>query len=621
MNVPNAVKWTWATVFVLCLGGCSDRQVSQQNSSQRSDGPISTTGSDKKPILVQLLKSADGRWGLLRDGKPYRVLGAGGDGSLALLAACGGNSTRIWGVDGNTERRLDEAHSHSLTATVGIWLEHVQKGFDYSDPVATATQKEKVQAAVRQFKSHPAVLIWGLGNEMEGYEGGENPNVWKHIEDLAKAVKEIDPHHPTMSVVAEITPAKVKAIHEFCPSLDIIGINSYGGCTTLPQRYREAGGTKPYMVTEFGPVGTWEVPKNNIGAIEEPDSASKAKMYRASYEVLSTDAQMCLGTYAFLWGNKQEGTATWFGMLLPDGQKTNSVDVMHELWSTAPPKNRCPEIVEFKLDGHNEVAAGQTVTVSMTARDNENDSLKTRWTLSGEADSYVTGGDYQAAPPIYSNAIRKSDSSGCQVRLPDDPGLYRLYVEVTDGKGSAATANLPIRVKEPVIAVEPPVDLPYVIFAEEEGESGYTASGWMGNSAAIAMAMDSTEQPLSGATCLKCQYQAAAGWAGVAWQDPEGDWGQKPGGKNFTGAKRLRFWARGASGGEKIKFGLGLIGRDKPYYDSSQNELPFILTDQWQEYSIDLKGSNLQLIKTPFLWVVEASGKPVVFYLDDVVVE
>jgi hypothetical protein len=135
------------------------------------------------------------------------------------------------------------------------------------------------------------------------------------------------------------------------------------------------------------------------------------------------------------------------------------------------------------------------------------------------------------------------------------------------------------------------------------------------------MAMDSTEQPLSGATCLKCQYQAAAGWAGVAWQDPEGDWGQKPGGKNFTGAKRLRFWARGASGGEKIKFGLGLIGRDKPYYDSSQNELPFILTDQWQEYSIDLKGSNLQRIKTPFLWVVEASGKPVVFYLDDVVVE
>jgi hypothetical protein len=620
MDVLNAVKWIWAATLALWLCGCSDQKVSQQNTIQRSDGP-SSSGSDKKPIPVQLLKSVDGTWGLLRDGKPYRVLGAGGDGSLALLAECGGNSTRIWGVDGATERRLDEAHSHNMTVTVGIWLEQSQKGFDYSDPVATATQKEKVQAAVRQFKSHPAVLIWGLGNEMEGYEGGENPNVWKHIEDLAKAVKEIDPHHPTMSVVAEITPAKVNAIHEFCPSLDIIGINSYGGCTTLPQRYREAGGTKPYMVTEFGPVGTWEVPKNDIGAIEEPDSASKAKMYRACYEALSSDAQMCLGTYAFLWGNKQEGTATWFGMLLPGGQKTNSVDVMYEFWRAAPPKNRCPEIIELKLDGDNEVAAGQTVTVSMTARDSDNDTLKTRWTLSSEADSYVTGGDYQPSPPFYSNAIRKSAASGCQVRLPDDPGLYRLYVEVSDGKGSAATANLPIRVTELAIAAGLPVDLPFVIYAESDSRSGYTASGWMGNNSAISMTMDSTEQPHSGTACLKCQYGAAAGWAGVAWQDPEGDWGQKPGGKNFTGAKRLRFWARGASGGEKIKFGFGLLGRDKPHYDSLQKELPLTLSDQWQKYSIDLTGSNLQRIKTPFLWVVEASGNPVVFYLDDIVVE
>lgn len=621
MDAQFALKISFAVILGVFLCGCFEKQVANQDSIQPSDAPGSTSDSEMNPIPVQLLKSDDGAWNLLRNGKPYRVLGAGGDGSLAMLADCGGNSTRIWGVDGNTERRLDEAHSHNLTVTVGIWLEHVQKGFDYSDPASTATQKEKVQAAVRRFKTHPAVLVWGLGNEMEGYEGGENPNVWKHIEDLAKAVKEIDPHHPTMSVVAEITPAKVKAIHEFCPSLDIIGINSYGGCTTLPQRYREAGGIKPYVVTEFGPVGTWEVPKNNIGAIEEPDSASKAKMYRACYEAFSRDTQVCLGSYAFLWGNKQEGTATWFGMLLPNGQKTNSVDVMSELWRAEPPKNRCPEIVELKLDAGNEVAAGQTVTVNLAARDADNDLLKTRWTLTGEANSYVTGGDYQAAPPTFSNAVRQSALDGCQVRLPDDPGLYRLYVEVTDGKGSAATANLPIRVKEPAIAAEPPVDLPFVIFAEKESQSGYAASGWMGNSAAIAMSMDSTEQPQSGATCLNCQYQAAAGWAGVAWQDPEGDWGQKPGGKNFTGAKRLKFWARGGSGGEKIKFGFGLLGRDKPYYDSMQKELPLILTDQWQEYNIDLSGSNLQRIKTPFLWVVEATGRPVAFYLDNIVVE
>jgi hypothetical protein len=50
---------------------------------------------------------------------------------------------------------------------------------------------------------------------------------------------------------------------------------------------------------------------------------------------------------------------------------------------------------------------------------------------------------------------------------------------------------------------------------------------------------------------------------GVVWQSPAGDWGEKPGGWNLTGAKRLVFKARGAKGGETLGFQFGLLGKDK----------------------------------------------------------
>src|SRR5450432_799797 len=64
----------------------------------------------------------DGKWELLRDGKPYFIKGAGGDGPKQLLADIGGNSVRLWGAD-DIGPVLDEAQKLGLTVTVGIWLQ------------------------------------------------------------------------------------------------------------------------------------------------------------------------------------------------------------------------------------------------------------------------------------------------------------------------------------------------------------------------------------------------------------------------------------------------------------------------------------------------------------------
>ncbi len=507
--------------------------------------PIWAQAISGQPISVTITK-IDGQYQLQRGGKPYYIHGAGGEGTMAFLAECGGNSNRLWGVDQASQERLDQAHQNGISVCLGIWLEHERLGFDYSDPQSVQAQYETVIAAVEKYKNHPAVLVWGIGNEMEGHDAGDDPDLWNHVEKIANRIKQIDPHHPVMTVIAEIGGNKIPAIHQMCPSVDIIGINSYGGAASIPERYRQAKGTKPYIVTEFGPRGTWEVPKNSIDAIEEPTSTQKAEAYRRTFLALKADQELCLGAYAFLWGNKQEATATWFGLLLPDGKKTAAVDTLTELWSGKPPKNLCPMIEEFGLIGSNSVQPGANLKASLKASDPEGQPLNVRWELMEESKNYMTSGDYQARPKSYPQSIVESNATGATIHLPDTGGLYRLYAYVDDGEG-AAVANLPIRVSATEgIAMGVKVPLPLTLYDEPGGKIAYVPSGWMGNAGAISVDENCQLAPKSGKHCIECKYSQGDNWGGVVWQSPAEDWGDKPGGLDLTGATKLTFW-RGAN--------------------------------------------------------------------------
>jgi hypothetical protein len=157
-----------------------------------------------------------------------------------------------------------------------------------------------------------------------------------------------------------------------------------------------------------------------------------------------------------------------------------------------------------------------------------------------------------------------------------------------------------------------------VIYADDMTKSPYVPSGWMGKTDAIAIDPKCTDQPHSGATCMKLEFRAADNFGGVVWQDPANDWGDKPGGHDLTSAKRLSFWARGKKGGEKVEFKFGILGGDKKFSDSASGETKVELTNEWKQYAIDLAGKDLKQIKTGFCWVVAGQGESITFYLDDI---
>ncbi|MCO6455314.1 MAG: hypothetical protein J5I93_08435 [Pirellulaceae bacterium] len=579
---------------------------------------LGTTPAGGQEPMPVILKSDVGKFQLLRGGQPYFIQGVGGDSRLDQLAAAGGNSIRTWGTERLAEI-LDQAHQQRLTVCVGLWLGHERHGFDYQDQTAVLQQLNASLDTVRKFKDHPAVLLWAVGNEMEG--SGANPAIWYAVDHIAREIKQLDPHHPTLTVIAELGEGKLKSIERFCPHIDIVGVNSYGGISTLAKRYRAAGGSKPYIVTEFGPLGPWEVGKTPWGSSLEATSTEKARQYSDGYQqAVASQRDLCLGSYAFLWGHKQETTATWFGMLLPDGSRLEAVDAMTQAWTGKVPENRCPRIEALRLDRTSGLKPGEQLEARLTAGDPDQDPLTVRWLLRLDSGTLGAGGDAQAEEPSLADAVAGRGHEAT-LTVPRGGGGYRLFAYVHDGRGGAAVANVPLHVDAPVIPLPASkARLPLVLYADGANNSTYIPSGYMGNTQAIQMTLDCPDQPHSGKTCLKVEYQAADNWGGVLWQSPANDWeGKLPGGLDLSGAGALEFWARGAAGGETVNFVVGSSGTAGPYRDSAKLELNDVrLTTEWQKLRIPLDKADLRRIKAGFGWSLAGQGKPVTFYLDDV---
>lgn len=571
------------------------------------------TSTLAEAIPVQL-KQTDKGWQLLRGDKPYFIRGAGASDGFKELAAAGANSLRTWGSD-DIDDLLDEAHALGLSVTVGIWLGHERHGFDYSDETQVKAQLENARKAVLRYRDHPAVLLWGVGNEMEGFDSGDNPAIWKAVNEVASMIKELDPLHPTMTVTAEIGGERIRNIEKYGTAIDIHGINSYGGSPSIPERYRANGATKPYILTEFGPPGTWEIAKNDWGAVSELTSTEKALKYKKSYQqgVLSAP-DLALGSYVFVWGYKMEATATWFGMFLPDGSSLAAVDVMTELWSGQLPKNLAPAVKPLIVKGDPQLDPGSELQVLSDIDDPEEGEIKVHWALRRESEDYDTGGDYRAMIPDIEDAIIESRSDSVLIRIPDVPGAYRLFLYVYDDAGNAATANVPLLVKG-----EERTPMPFLVYEDSFEGMPWAPSGWMGSFEKLQLDGTHTDNPQRGNACIKMRYKGKGSWVGVAWQHPSNNWGDKDGGFDLTGATVLEFWARGEWGDENISAGVGLIGKDKPYPDSGLATIGDIVLDkEWKQYIIPLNEIDISSIKTGFFISIKGRQTSVTVYLDSI---
>jgi hypothetical protein len=143
-----------------------------------------------------------------------------------------------------------------------------------------------------------------------------------------------------------------------------------------------------------------------------------------------------------------EYTETWFGMFLSDGTRLGAVDEISSLWTGKPVRNYCPKIRSCRLTGPEIVPPGALIEVNVDVADPDDDPLRTDWKLQAEQSKPGTGGDKEATPSVYFDAIVNSSLKTAMVRMPERVGPYRLFIVVRDDQGGGATANIPVLVRE-----------------------------------------------------------------------------------------------------------------------------------------------------------------------------
>lgn len=405
-------------------------------------------------VPVEVVEVSGG-YQLLRGGQPYQVKGAGMvSGQVAMLAAHGGNSFRTWGTDpddGTGLELLDEAARYGVTVALCLDLDRERHGFDYDDEQAVAAQLDYARREVIKYKDHPALLMWIIGNELN--HSFTNPRVFDAINDISRMIHAVDGNHPTTTALAGFSAEMIDLLDRRAPDLDFLSFQLYAAVDGLPEKISEVGFTRPFMITEWGATGHWEVEKTSWGAPIEATSSEKAQQFLGRYQrVIDANRGQIIGSYVFFWGQKQERTPTWYGMLLEDGARTEAMDVMHYLWNGEWPAARSPQVQRMLLDSKTALqdvvlVAGRRYTARLEALDPNGSELRYDWQVRRESEATQQGGDPEVVPETIPGRVEILGEGKVAMTAPNEPGPYRLFANVYDPDGLAGHANIPFLVE------------------------------------------------------------------------------------------------------------------------------------------------------------------------------
>src|ERR1017187_9515617 len=216
-------------------------------------GQIDPSGGSAK---VEIRKT-DKAYKLYVNNRPFYIKGAGlGGGGQDSLARHGGNSLRTW-ESNNGRAVLDRALTNGCYVTMGLRVGLERRGFDYNDTSAVNRQLDTIKTEVMKYKDHPALIIWAIGNELNLQ--AKNPKVWDAANDISKMIHQVDTNHLTTTPLAGFKQDLVRQVKTRAPDLDLLSFQMYADIVNLPRYLRESGWSGPYMVTEWGATGHWEL--------------------------------------------------------------------------------------------------------------------------------------------------------------------------------------------------------------------------------------------------------------------------------------------------------------------------------------------------------------------------
>ncbi|MFF8543612.1 discoidin domain-containing protein [Streptomyces werraensis] len=406
---------------------------------------------------------SQGNWQLTVGGQPYTVKGltwgpaiADAPKYLPDVKSMGVNTIRTWGTDGGTKPLLDSAAANGLKVVNGFWL---QPGggpgsggcVNYvTDTAYKNTMLTEFAKWVEAYRNHPATLMWNVGNEsvlglQNCYSGAEleaQRNAYTgFVNDVAKKIHSIDPDHPVTSTDA--WTGAWPYYQRNAPDLDLYSMNSYGDICGVREDWEQGGYTKPYLITEGGPAGEWEVPDDANGVPDEPTDVQKAEGYTKAWNCVTGHRGVALGATLFHYGTEHDFGGIWFN-LLPDGLKRLSYYAVKRAYTaTAGNDNTPPVVSALAVSPASSAPAGGEFTVRADVRDPDGDPITYKIFLSGN----YANGDKRLVEASW----RSTGNGTFAVRAPEKLGVWKVYLQAEDGRGNAGIETKSVKVVAPPV--------------------------------------------------------------------------------------------------------------------------------------------------------------------------
>ncbi|MEO0580986.1 MAG: glycoside hydrolase family 2 TIM barrel-domain containing protein [Bacteroidota bacterium] len=586
----------------------------------------------KLPAQTMVEKQGS-KWTFMVEGKPFDVKGVTFgydqdtlhyDQYFQELKFLGVNTIRTWGTTKHTGKLLEAAHAHGIYVMLGIWMRHGRPGMEADDSFDYLNDTEGKEAmydhaldVVNTYKDHPAILTWGIGNEVYlNTETDEEKRVYSQLlERICAQIKTIDPHHPITSV--EAWTFGVEWWNQYVPSLDIYGINTYGaGASVIPQELAKTGVDKPYVITEFGVRGEWEITEDVNGVKPEPSDEEKYEVIVKGYEEWIQPKPNCLGVYVFHYASDDRHMAPWL-LTHFEGKTRPQYWAIREAFTGKKPDNHVPVIESFGLPDA-QTKSGRWVPVTLIASDQEKEALDVHFYYNQRS------GSRKRRDQMIQLNTRGSSDEGFEIQLPTVHGGIKVYAGIEDASGNIGFATTSIYVLDPKEAkrkfLVPSVKLPFYVY-QDEADMPYVASAYMGNYKDMTVDLHHTETVKAGKTAIKIHYGAKDNWYGLGFVDPANDWGDMLGGYDIRGAKTLSFWAKASYDRLNVTVGFGLIEEDKPFPDTAIELVKLSLTNEWKQYTIPTKRLDLSCIRSGFVIFSAGEGLSHDIFLDEIVFE
>ncbi|WP_051815759.1 discoidin domain-containing protein, partial [Glycomyces tenuis] len=374
------------------------------------------------------------------------------------LVDLGVNTLRTWGTDASTLPLLDAAAAHDIKVMLGFWL--VPGGgpgsggcVDYvTDETYKSTTLADIVGWVETYRDHPAVLMWNVGNESvlglgNCYSGAEldaQRNAYTtFVNDVAVAIHGVDDQHPVTSTDAWTGAWPYYEAN--APDLDLLSVNAYGDVCGVQQDWIEGGYDRPYIITETGPAGEWEVPDDANGVPEEPSDIAKAEAYTQAWDCITGHEGVALGATMFHFGTEGDFGGVWFN-LIPGGNRRLSYYAVAEAYGGSPQANTPPVISSMDLGLDGPAVGGEEFTVRIDAVDPDGDAIEYIPMVNS---AYING----SWDMLLADYTVNGDGT-ITITAPEILGVWKLYVWAEDGQGNVGVESRSFEVTVPDVEGE-----------------------------------------------------------------------------------------------------------------------------------------------------------------------